>query len=107
MGEETLSKILIGLGAGLTILFCMVPFIYMVATGLSTSADFLQRGNSFSFTIQNYYTILFSESSHFVRYMVNSIVISGIAAMIAVFCAALGPMPSPASMCPGGGPSCC
>ncbi len=90
MGEETLSKILIGLGAGLTILFCMVPFIYMVATGLSTSADFLQRGNSFSFTIQNYYTILFSESSHFVRYMVNSIVISGIAAMIAVFCAALG-----------------
>jgi multiple sugar transport system permease protein len=90
MGEESLKKILLGTGICFTLLFCMTPFVYMLVTGLATEADFLQRGKSLSLTLANYDTILFAESSHFVRYMINSIVISASAAFIAVLCAALG-----------------
>ncbi|MFP4348861.1 MAG: carbohydrate ABC transporter permease [Thermodesulfobacteriota bacterium] len=102
MREETLKKILLTGGALLTILFAMIPFTYMVATGLSTGADFLQQGQDYGFTLSNFATILFAESSHFVRYMINSIVISAIAAVISVFCAALGAYALTRFQVPGG-----
>lgn len=102
MREETLKKIFLTAGAVLTILFSMLPFTYMVATGFSTGADFLQQGQDYGFTLSNFSTILFAESSHFIRYMINSIVISAIAAVISVFSAALGAYALTRFQVPGG-----
>ncbi len=103
MSENTLRKLLLTTGAVLTILFSLLPFSYMVVTGLSTSADFLARGNDLRLTLENFSAILFAESSHFIRYMVNSIVISAVAATISVFCAALGAYALTRFEVPGGG----
>ncbi len=102
MKEETTKKILLAGGAALTILFCLGPFIYMLLTGLSEEADFLARGKSLSLTLENFKTILFSDSVHFIRYMINSMVVSAVAAVVAVFCAAMGAYALTRLKVPGG-----
>jgi multiple sugar transport system permease protein len=90
MNEQAVKKILLFTGASATLLFCLGPFIYMLVTGLSAYPDFLRAGQEFILTLDHYRAVLFSESVHFVRYLVNSIIISGLSALVSVFIAALG-----------------
>jgi multiple sugar transport system permease protein len=71
------------------ILFCLLPFIYMVATSLSSSPDFLSRQSRPHFTLGNYGSVLATESLHFLDYLRNSLVISLLSAIVAVLIAAL------------------
>jgi multiple sugar transport system permease protein len=90
MNERQVKKLLVYLGAGATLIFCLGPFVYMLLTGLATEPDFLRPAKSFIPTWDHYRSVLFSETVHFVRYLINSIVISGTSAVVSVFIAALG-----------------
>jgi multiple sugar transport system permease protein len=90
MNEQAVKKILLLMGAAATLLFCLGPFTYMLVTGLSAYPDFLRPGREFILTLDHYRAVLFSESVHFMRYLVNSIIISGLSALVSVFIAALG-----------------
>ena len=89
MNEERGKKILIGVGALFTLLFCLAPFFYMLLTALSRYSDFLRPETPYVLTFSHILTVLTSESIHFVAHLRNSVVISVASACIAVFTAAL------------------
>ncbi len=89
MNEEQGKKILVGVGALFTLLFCLAPFIYMLLTALSRYADFLRPETPYVLTVSHIRTVLTSESIHFVAHLRNSVVISLLSACIAVFTASL------------------
>jgi len=88
MNEEKLKKILLNLGIAFILIFFLVPFIWMVLVSLSKSPDFLIQG-SYSLTIKNYIDILKIENLHFIDYLKNSLIISGLTAMISALIGAL------------------
>jgi multiple sugar transport system permease protein len=89
MNEERIKKILLFLGAVLTLLFCLAPFFYMLLTGLSRYADFLRPGTPFVLTLSHLHTVLTSESIHFLAYLRNSVLVSLASAVITVFAASM------------------
>jgi multiple sugar transport system permease protein len=89
MNEEQGKKILVGVGALFTLLFCLAPFLYMLLTALSRYADFLRPETPYALTLSHIRTVLTSESIHFVAHLRNSVVISLVSACIAVFTASL------------------
>ena len=89
MKEERAKKILILLGSVFMIIFCLSPFIYMGLISLSKNPDFLGSGSEFKFVLDNYKRILTVSSLHFLDYLRNSIIISGISALFAVLIAGL------------------
>jgi multiple sugar transport system permease protein len=90
MNEHAARKILLSIGAAATLIFCLGPFVYMLATALATHPEFLGPGRQFIPTLTHFGTVLFSETAHFMRYLTNSIIISGLSALTSVFIAALG-----------------
>jgi len=68
------------LGIIFVIIFCLLPFVWMVAVSLSKTPDFLVRGD-YGFTIKNYLDILRLENLHFLDYLRNSLLVSGIVAV--------------------------
>ena len=89
MNEEQGKRILVGVGALFTLLFCLAPFLYMLLTALSRYADFLRPETPYVLTLSHIRTVLTSESIHFVAHLRNSVVISLVSACIAVFTASL------------------
>jgi multiple sugar transport system permease protein len=89
MNEERIKEILVSLGAVFTLLFCLAPFFYMLLTGLSRHADFLRPGTPFVLTLSHLYTVLTSESIHFLAYLRNSLFVSLASAVITVFVASM------------------
>ena len=71
------------------VIFCLIPFVYMIIISFSLRPDFLIRDVFFSFTFQNYHAILKESSLHFLQFLVNSLAISFLSALIAVFMASL------------------
>jgi len=102
MNERRLKKILILAGAAATLLFCLGPFVYMLATALATDPEFLGPGREFVPTLAHFHSVLFSESVHFLRYLLNSMVIAGLSALVSVFIAALGAYALTRLAIPGG-----
>ena len=102
MNERRIKKILILAGAAATLLFCLGPFVYMLATALATDPEFLGPGREFVPTLAHFHSVLFSESVHFLRYLLNSIVIAGLSALVSVFIAALGAYALTRLAIPGG-----
>ncbi len=90
MSERTARRLLLSAGAGTTLLFCLGPFAYLLATGLSSTPEFLRPDRAFTLTLAHYKAVLSSESVHFVRYLVNSVLVSGLSALISVLIAAPG-----------------
>ncbi len=86
MKEERIKRILLTLGILFVIVFCLLPFAWMVAVSFSETPDFLIRGN-YGFTIKNYLDILRLENLHFLDYLKNSLLVSGI---VAIFSALIG-----------------
>jgi multiple sugar transport system permease protein len=87
--EEKVKIILIVLGSCLALFFCLSPFLYMALTSLSTSPDYLSPTVEFDFTLDNYGAVLTQPSLHFLDYVRNSLVISGLTAFFTVLVAAL------------------
>jgi len=80
MKEERIKRILLTLGIIFVIIFCLLPFAWMVAVSFSKTPDFLVRGD-YGFTIKNYLDILRLENLHFLDYLRNSLLVSGIVAV--------------------------
>lgn len=89
MREEKVKKLLIALAVVITTVFCMGPFLYMMLTALTTNPDFLLPAKTFHPTLSNFAAVIFPESTHFLTYLRNSLVISASAAVITVFLASL------------------
>lgn len=89
MNEKKLKKILIFLGSIFLILFCLCPFAIMLAVSFAENPDFLLPSSTFLFTIKNYSEILFNNSVHLLRYLLNSTIVSFASAFFAVFFAGL------------------
>jgi multiple sugar transport system permease protein len=71
------------------VLFCLVPFGYMVLTSFARRPDYLEKAKGLSFTLGHYHDILSTPSLHFFDYLRNSLVISGVSAAWAVAIAGL------------------
>lgn len=89
MREERAKKLLIALAGVLTTLFCLGPFLYMVLTALNLDPDFLLSTKRFQLTSSNFAAVILSESTHFLAYLRNSLIISASAAVITVFLSSL------------------
>ena len=89
MKEERFKKILLVIGALLTVLFCLSPFFYMALTGLSLHSDFLLPDRPLCITFSHFHTVVASDSVHFVAFLRNSLIISTASAVICVFIASL------------------
>jgi ABC-type glycerol-3-phosphate transport system permease component len=89
MIEEKFKSILIYIGLIFALAFCLLPIIYMVVTSTSGHPDFLSIQTTFNFTLKHYYSILTNKSLHFLDYLKNSLLISGISAFITVLIAGL------------------
>lgn len=89
MKENRVKETLIFTGSIFMIIFCLTPFIFMSVISFSKNPDFLGSGGEFKFVLDNYKRILTVSSLHFLDYLRNSIIISGISAFFAVFIAGL------------------
>jgi multiple sugar transport system permease protein len=89
MKEERFKKILLAIGALLTVLFCLSPFFYMALTGLSLHPDFLLPDRPLCITLSHLHTVVASDSVHFLAYLRNSLIISTASAVICVLIASL------------------
>ena len=89
MSEERTKHTFLFVGSIVMLVFCLLPFVYMAITSFSLHPDFLSPRAVFEFTIGNYHSILATRSLHFVDYLRNSLVISGISAALVVLIAGL------------------
>lgn len=88
MKEEGLKSFLLWITAIFLLIFCLLPFLWMVIVSFSGSADFLSTLN-FRFTLNNYTDILTVRSLHFMDYLRNSVIISAVVAVTCAFIAGL------------------
>lgn len=86
--ERRMQSVLYCAGLVAASCFLLLPVLYMLLTSLSRTPDFL--GGSFQFTLANFRGVLVTPSLHFVRYCVNSIVISLLSAAVTTFIASGG-----------------
>jgi multiple sugar transport system permease protein len=89
MNEDRARICTLTLGILFTVAITLGPVLYMLLTSFSRSPDFLIPGGEYLFTLENYRTILFAESVHFLYFLRNSFVVSGVSAAICVFVASL------------------
>ena len=89
MNEERVKRILLGTGIGFMIVFCIAPFVWMMVVSLSKNPDFLGTGVDFKFSLKNYVDVLTDRSLHFLDYLRNSLVVSGVVAVACAMIAAL------------------
>jgi len=89
MIEERFKSVLIWIGCVFIAVFCLTPFLYMIVISLSSSPDFLTKLGEIEFSFKNYYSVLTSKSLHFVDYLRNSIIISGVSAFFCIIIAGL------------------
>ncbi len=89
MSEDRMRMILFLSGSSAMLLFCLTPFLYMVIISLSGNPDFLSTKVSFEPNLDNYILILTNSTLHFPDYMLNSLIVSGMSALICVLTASL------------------
>ncbi|MBE0432268.1 carbohydrate ABC transporter permease [candidate division WOR-3 bacterium] len=88
MTERKTRIVLILLGSIFMATFCLTPFAYMFITSFSESSDFLSS-QDFHFSLDNYRSVLTVRSLHFLDYLRNSLIVSGISAFLCVLIAGL------------------
>lgn len=89
MREERVEKILKASGVVFLLLFCLLPFMWVVVVSLVKEPDFLLPQAAFELTLGNYCDVLTSGSLHLLDYLRNSLVVSAVAALAATLCASL------------------
>lgn len=89
MRESTAKYAFTYPGIALALLFCLLPFLYMAVISFSGRADVLAPEAPFSFTLDNFRSVLADESLNFMAYFRNSMLISLASAAICVAIASL------------------
>ena len=89
MREERVKKILKSTGVVFLLLFCLLPFVWVVVVSLVKEPDFLLPQVVFDVTLDNYSDVLTSDSLHLLDYLRNSLVVSAVAALAATLFASL------------------
>lgn len=89
MKESKVKTVLTIIGIIFMLGFCLIPFVFMILTGLSKNPEYLSRGTSYIFTLENFRAVLMGKSLHFLDYLRNSVLISGSAAFVGVMAAAI------------------
>ncbi|MFH1312170.1 MAG: carbohydrate ABC transporter permease [Candidatus Eisenbacteria bacterium] len=90
MNEDRVKRVLLVAGIIFMLVFCIAPFVWMLAVSLSTNPDFLGSGVDFALSLKNYVDVLTDRSLHFLDYLRNSLLISGTVAVTCAMIAALG-----------------
>ena len=89
MNEQRLSGLMRAAAASALVLFCTVPFAYMVMVSLMKSPEDL---GSFFLSLpsfSNYVEVFTTPSLHFGRYLLNSIFVAGLSSVLSVGIAAV------------------
>ena len=89
MREERVKQILKSIGVVFLLLFCLLPFVWVVVVSLVKEPDFLLPEVVFAVTFDNYSDVLTAGSLHLLDYLRNSLVVSAVAALAATLCASL------------------
>jgi len=89
MKEERLKQILIFISAIVMLSFCLTPFVYMLIISFTKNPELGIEEIISNFTLSNYFSILTSETLHFLDYLKNSIIISIVSSVSCVFIAIL------------------
>ena len=89
MREQRFITILKSLGAVFLLIFCLLPFFWMIIISLTKNPDFLASGSPVSFTLTNYTDLLKGGQTHLLDYLRNSLVISFVSAVCATVFAGL------------------
>ena len=89
MREERTISLLKFFGSVFLLLFCLLPFIWMIVISLTKNPDFLASDQPVVFTISNYTDLLTSGSTHLLDYLKNSLIISLAAAVFSTLFASL------------------
>jgi multiple sugar transport system permease protein len=87
VSEASTQRTLAAIGVSLCLIFCLVPFVYMVWISFSPGTDLPAGGTAF--TLAHYATIVAEPQLHFLRYLLNSAVVSLVSAAASVLVAAL------------------
>lgn len=90
MNEARVKKALLAAGICFMLAFCLAPFVWMIVVSLGRNPDFLSAGVDFAATLGNYADILTVKSLHFLEYLRNSLIVSGVVAVTCAMVAALG-----------------
>ncbi len=75
-------------GTIILLLFTLLPFAWMLCISFFTRPDFFNGADS-HFTFSNYWDVLSSDSLHFLDFVKNSLIISGLSALLSSLIAAL------------------
>ena len=78
-----------GLGSLFLLLFCLTPVVYMVVISFSSDPFPASSGKAWRFTLMHFGDILFSPSIHFLDYLVNSLLVSGMSGLLTILIASL------------------
>lgn len=89
MTEIRLQAILKAAAALLLLLFCLLPFGWMLLVSLSRQPDFLLPGAPFAPTLHNFVDVLSDPSLHLLAYLRNSLAVSAASAVAATLAAGL------------------
>lgn len=89
MSEQGVKKLLLVAGVVLTVMISLSPVCYMLFTALSGNPDFLLPTRPFTLTLDHLFSVITSDSLHFLAYTRNSLLVSAATAFISVFLASL------------------
>ena len=82
MKEYKIIKILTFSALCFTLTFCLTPLIFMLITSLSEAPDFLSDSKNFIFSFQHYKSLFSDNSLPFYKYIINSLAVSSITAIL-------------------------
>ncbi len=84
MKETTIQKALLLGGVTVAGLYFLVPVAFMIVTSFARSPDYLTAHTQFLATLANYHAIFTGQNLHFLAYLRNSLIVSGVAAALCV-----------------------
>jgi len=88
VSERFIKLLLLSIGSGFMVFFCLFPFLYMLLISLGENPTAVWKGTGF-LTLDNYREVLQRESLHFIDYLRNSMVVSSVSALFSVLISSL------------------
>ncbi|HDQ26259.1 MAG TPA: carbohydrate ABC transporter permease [bacterium] len=89
MREKQFKKAMLGAGYVSAVIFCLLPFVYMLYISFIDAASLFSKQEA-AFTLKNYVNVIKGENLHFLTYLKNSVVIALISSLVTVIIAGLG-----------------
>lgn len=89
MKEEKIQSLIKYSASVFLLLFCILPYVWMVIISFGKNPDFLSTEKGIYFTLANYSDILGTSSLHMLDYLRNSIIISSVSAVFSTLLACL------------------